>query len=236
MVRLRIAPGPAEAVATAVEVLSRWIDPEHLRLGGGTALEARWHHRDSTDLDFFVHGDHADAVFYGRADEMARDLADLATQGVVAPSDIRISQLRVVHFRVGTTPVSMGRTEMLHGDPSGDAEYSTGVSLASTRDILTKKIRERLGGNQIVTERDAYDFIVAGTEAPEDLRYAWRQTPEDRKRTALVMYRSLVGDDRLIAPVERRLVNPTYPVIAENLWQHALELLQSDLAHVPALR
>ena len=50
------------------------------------------------------------------------------------------------------------------------------------------------------------------------------------------MYRSLVGDDRLIAPVEQRLVNPTYPVIAENLWQHALELLQSDLAHVPALR
>ena len=56
MVRLRIAPEPAKAVVKAVEVLSRWIDPEHLRLGGGTALEARWHHRDSTDLDFFVLG------------------------------------------------------------------------------------------------------------------------------------------------------------------------------------
>ena len=56
--RLKLHPSPAAAVGTAVRVLSEWIPVERLRLGGGTALEARWRHRSSTDLDFvFCPGD-----------------------------------------------------------------------------------------------------------------------------------------------------------------------------------
>lgn len=230
MVRLPIAPGPAKAVGRAVEVLSRWIDPQHLRLGGGTALEARWHHRGSTDLDFFVHGDHADAVFYECAEQMVQDLVELAQQGVVAPTGIRMTERRVVHFRIGGTPVSMGRTETLYGDPSGEAETTTGVRLSATEDILTKKLRDRLGGNQIVTERDAYDFIVSRTETPDALMVAWRETPEDRRLNALDMYRSMSA-----ALAAQQLIDPAYPHVADRLWEYAVDLFASELEHIPPL-
>ena len=235
LVRLRIAPEPARAVGTAVEILSRWIDPAHLRLGGGTALEARWHHRGSTDLDFFVHSDHADAVFYERADQMVQDLVELAEQGMVAPVGIRMTERRVIHFRIDATPVSMGRTEVLHGDPSGEAETTTGVQLAATEDVLTKKLRDRLGGNQIVTERDAYDFIVARTKTPDALMVAWRATPEDRRLNALDMYRSLTDGHTSAALTSQQLIDPAYPNVADHLWEYAADMFASGLEHIPPL-
>ena len=235
MVRLSIAPEPAKAVGRAVEVLSRWIDREHLRLGGGIALEARWHHRDSTDLDFFVHSDYGDTVFYEYADQMVRHLVELAHERMVAPIGIRMTERRVLHFRIGDTPVSVGRTETLHGDPSGELEAITGVQLSATEDILTKKLRDRLGGNQIVTERDAYDFIVARTLAPDALRYAWRETPEDRRLNAADMYRSLVAGDTLTTLAGQQLIDPAYPQVADHLWEYAADLFDSGLALTPPL-
>ena len=37
-----------------VNILRRATGPEKLVLGGGALLEALWHHRRSTDIDFFV--------------------------------------------------------------------------------------------------------------------------------------------------------------------------------------
>ncbi len=90
--RLQLDPSPAKAVGTAVDVLSRWIDGEHLRLGGGTVLEARWHHRSSSDLDFFTLAEHADIVFYERFEQIAKDLTELASAGTVADRDIQLER------------------------------------------------------------------------------------------------------------------------------------------------
>ena len=35
-------------------MLGRWFDLDGVVIGGGTALEARWHHRRSTDIDLFA--------------------------------------------------------------------------------------------------------------------------------------------------------------------------------------
>ena len=70
--RLKIHPAPARAVRTAVAVLSEWIGIEHVRLGGGTALEARWHHRTSTDLEFFALGRHALTTSSGHPPKICR--------------------------------------------------------------------------------------------------------------------------------------------------------------------
>ena len=160
-------------MGAAVEVLSRWIDIEHLRLGGGTVLEARWHQRSSTDLDFFTLAEHADTVFYERFDQIAEELTELALAGTISPRDIRLVQRKILHFHIGSTPVSWGSTEFFHGDPRDEVERETGVALSGNRDILAKKLLDRLVGNQLATEQDAYDFAVARTEAPDDLAYAW---------------------------------------------------------------
>ena len=92
--RLSIHPGPARSVDAAVRVLSGWIDVEHLRLGGGTALEARWHHRASTDLHFFAQGAHVDTLFYERAEDMVQNLEGLAVEGAISSQDIRLNGVR----------------------------------------------------------------------------------------------------------------------------------------------
>ena len=223
---------------TAVEVLSRWIGIEHLRLGGGTALEARWHHRSSTDLDFFTLSEHADIVFYERLDEMTKDLTELALTGTISNRDIRLVQRKILHFRVGDTPVSWGSTELLHDDPRDEVEHQTGVFLSGNKDILAKKLDHRLVGNQLATERDAYDFAVARTEAPDDLAYAWDILPTHKKTTVVDVYAELAAAgwqearhrDRL-----RPLVGVRHEGIAVDLWAHVHRMFESDLTYTPPL-
>ena len=228
---LDIHPVPARAVEAAVRILSAWIDVEHLRLGGGTALEAHWHHRASTDLDFFAHGTHADALFYERAEDMVADLERLAVDGAISSRNIRLTGRNIIHFHIGDTPVSLGRTDMFHDDPCEEVEAKTGVVLSGIKDILAKKMCDRLGHNQLATERDAYDFIVARTKAPDDLAYAWRMMSGFMKEAATGMYRELAQD----AGPALELDDARYGNIAAGLWRHVVRMFESDLEYAPPL-
>ena len=233
--RLHIHPAPARAVRAAVDVLSKWIDIEHLRLGGGTALEARWHHRTSTDLDFFTLGRHADTVFYERLDDMKADLAEAALDGVISDQGIRVTARTIVHFRVGNTPVSFGRVDVFHSDPRDEAEYATGVILSGTRDILAKKLYNRLGCNQLATERDAYDFAVARTAAPDDLAYAWALMSTEMRTSTLDLCREHAQGGAANQMAMRELAETRYGDVAANVWQHVVRMLESDLEYIPPL-
>lgn len=228
--RLPIQPGPAKAVGTALDVLSRWIDSENLRLGGGTALEARWHHRSSTDLDFFALSEYADVVFYEHFHRVLEDLEQLARDGVVATEGMRMTGRTIVHFRVGDTPVSFGRVDVFHGDPADEVEYASGVVLSGTRDILAKKMYNRLGSNRLATERDAYDFAVARTKAPDDLTYAWGLMPAYMKEVAVGLCRERAERG---PPLE--LDEARYAPIARDVWGHVVRMFESDLKYVPPL-
>ncbi|MYA17579.1 MAG: nucleotidyl transferase AbiEii/AbiGii toxin family protein [Gammaproteobacteria bacterium] len=228
--RLPIQPGPAKAVRTVMDVLSRWIDTKHLRLGDGTALEARWHHRSSTDFDFFALSEHADVVFYERFDHVLADLELLARDGVVPTEGMRMTGRTIVHFRVGETPVSFGRVDIFHGDPADEVEYASGVVLSGTRDILAKKMYNRLGSNRLATERDAYDFAVARTKAPDDLTYAWGLMPEYMKEIAAGLCRERAERG---SPLE--LDEARYAPIARDVWGHVVRMFESDLEYVPPL-
>ena len=172
--RLRLDPAPAKAVAKAVGILSEWLPVEHLRLGGGTALEARWHHRSSTDLDFFY-----------------------------SPGTNRPSALFLKDFD-------------------------------DIRMDLHRLVRDnRLGINRIATQRDAYDFAVARTLAPDDLAYAWSAMTEDMKETAVATYREFAEGEA--EPRSRALQRPGYVGIASDLWKHVLRMVETELEYVPPL-
>ncbi len=234
-VRLRIDSPPARAVGTAVDILSAWMPVEHLRLGGGTALEARWHHRASTDLDFSFTPATApsNSLFLKDFDGIRSDLLRLARDGVIASDSVVMVGTHHIQFMVGEVPVSFVGTEMFHGDPRDEAEYETGVILGSSRDILTKKMYNRLGVNRLATERDAYDFAVARTLAPDDLLYAWSTLTDDMKQDTLAAYRDLAeGDNRGLS---QALVKPKFERIARQVWQQVLRMMESDLEYVPPL-
>ncbi|MDE0038288.1 MAG: nucleotidyl transferase AbiEii/AbiGii toxin family protein [Gammaproteobacteria bacterium] len=234
-VRLRLDPAPARAVGTTVSILSAWLPVEHLRLGGGTALEARWHHRASQDLDFsFSPGTgRSGSLFLKDFDGIRMDLRALARDGVVAMDSVVMVGTNHVQFMVGDVPVSFVGTDRFHGDPRDEVECQTGVILGSTRDILTKKMYNRLGVNRLATERDAYDFAVARTLAPTDLAYAWSTLTDDMKRNTLAAYRDLAEGENQPRPLA--LVKPRFERIARQVWQQVLWMMESDLEYVPPL-
>lgn len=234
-VRLRLDPAPARVVGTAVDILSAWLPVEHLRLGGGTALEARWHHRSSTDLDFsFAAGTGPSrSLFLKDFHDIRTDLYGLARDGVIATDSVVMVGTNHIQFMVGDVPVSFVGTEMFHGDPRDEVEYQTGVILGGTRDILTKKMYNRLGVNRLATERDAYDFAVARTLAPADLAYAWSTLTDDMKRNTLAAYRDLAEGDS--QPRPQALVKPKFDHIACQVWQQVVWMIESNLEYVPPL-
>lgn len=206
-----------------------------MRLGGGTALEARWHHRSSTDLDFFFSPGEApsSALFHKDFDGLRMDLHRLVRDGVIAQEGILLNGRDHIQFRIGGTPVSLVRTQSFHSDPREEVEYETGVTLSGTRDILAKKMFNRLGINRITTERDAYDFAVARTLAPDDLAYAWAIMSDDMKQGAIRAYRDLAdGGTRTDS---QALTDPEYSHIAADLWHRVYRLLDSDFDFVPPL-
>lgn len=122
--------------------------------------------------------------------------------------------------------------EGFHDDLQREVESRTNVLLSPTRDILTKKMVNRFLVNGLPTERDAFDFLVAQTKAPEDLKYAWLQVPAPDRNTLAAAYRerSLRGTG---ASDARLLANPAYAELANELWLHAHRMMESNLEYVP---
>ena len=234
-VSISLPDPPGGKMPDAVRILSRWIDPSELRLGGGTVLAARWHHRNSTDLDFFATGDAIDTLFYQDLDGVLQDMVNLAKAGVIGSETMRETNRTVLHFDIGGTPVSIGRVEGFHDDLQAEVESKTNVLLSPTRDILTKKMVNRFLVNGLPTERDAFDFLVAQTRAPDDLKYAWLQVPAPDRNTLAAAYRerSLRG---IGASDARLLANPDYSELADELWLHAYCMMESNLEYVPVGR
>lgn len=234
-IRLTISNKPASVIKDAVAILGQWIDPTLLRLGGGTALAARWHHRTSTDLDFFSASEEADSLFYKRHPQMMADLVKLASDGRISSRGLRMTELTVVHFEIDDIPISCARTDVIHGDSLDEIEAKTGVVLSSNDDILTKKLRSRVASNHEVTVRDTYDFLVATKRDRSALKSAWFGLHEEMKINVIELFREMRNstDPMQMASGPRGLVDSEYPELIHDLWGHALRLFASDLEYQP---
>ena len=164
---LDLAPGPAEIFEAVRKPLGDHLGGEHLlRLGGGTALEARWHHRHSTDVDFFVEA--ADYKrLYQRREQLRADLERLSPQSV----EIQAGFTRIILEDGGEATI--GSSDAVTADPaSTDTVRGTKVVLETSAEILGKKLRYRLIGNAIIVPRDLYDLAVARHYDPDALQTA----------------------------------------------------------------
>lgn len=99
-------------------------------------------------------------------------------------------------------------------------------------------MRDRLGGNRLVTERDAYDFAVARTKAPDDLAHAWQTMDSHAKASAIALYRETAAADlpRHGNANAQALADVRYPGLAADLWSQVARMLDSNLEYVPPLR
>lgn len=90
MAEYHLPEGPAELLETARRTIGKYLGGEHhLRLGGGTALAARWGHRHSTDVDLFVTPKAFKGLFENR-DAFRRELYAMVAQ----PASILAKKIR----------------------------------------------------------------------------------------------------------------------------------------------
>ena len=233
LMRLQIHQQPRASVLIAKRILARLIDLDEVFLGGGTTLEARWHHRESTDLDFFSTGEAVDTLFYRDQQKLESVLKEFGDLGLISDRNVVRLDSAVLHFQIGHTPVSLGRTDEIHGF-SDEVEHESGIRLSSTEDILTKKLYNRLCLNGLATERDAYDFVVARTFDPKSLAYAWDYIGGVHRENVKLHLDSVI-ENPLEEGEGRRVRAPAYPLLSENVWTEVSKLFQSDLEYMPKL-
>ena len=143
---------PADAILERLgpPLLQTW-DRDDVRIGGGPALAARWHHRRSTDIDLWVAPD-----LFRRAGEDFRNLAIEAGAANVRSGRGWLNGL----FPEGEFSIST--TEPLL-DPGIGAEREArfGLPLESVPEILARKLALRMYGNGEFVSRDFYDICTA---------------------------------------------------------------------------
>lgn len=169
MANLDLPTGPAELLERVRKPLGHRLGGEHkMRLGGGTALAARWQHRHSTDVDLFVDAADYEKLFKGEQ-RFRSDLelhAPSARNIVIEPGFARIVLTDGGEISVSTSP-------SLTAHPvSGDSVRGTSVPLETTAEILAKKLRYRMIQNAQIVPRDLYDISSARWRDPKALQTA----------------------------------------------------------------
>ncbi|MCY3541891.1 MAG: nucleotidyl transferase AbiEii/AbiGii toxin family protein [Gammaproteobacteria bacterium] len=186
-------------------------------LGGGTVLEARWHHRLSTDVDLFTN----EKGMFEFIDPFIR----LANSDDWLNRGIRIEQTFAATGVIGNTPHG---EFSIHGNPNifsnartEEEIEGTGIFAQSTPEILLRKIRARMLRTALYYSRDAYDVVVATLYAPNELKLVLDSLN--------VLEKDSLEFDRNRSDLQIRdledLIQPKFPQIVDDLQYFLFDVL-----------
>ena len=236
--RVQLHAGPREAIEPAIDMLGRWFHLGGVIIGGGTALEARWHHRRSTDLDLFAPVPYLSSLMKVPRDQIDRELQDRAAPSLQVNASVGATHVQCL---VAGVPVSLSGTRgFWTEDHDPCVEASTGVPLAASADILLRKMQGRTLAQGRAVARDAYDFVVAQALDPVSFRDAIAHLDEEQAEVIAETFDVLANTP---PRTEGRGVEaPAYPAILQRgLWKLAAQVFrhpQRDLniAHIASQR
>ena len=159
----------AAVVARFAGRVERFFPAGSLRMGGGTVLQARWGHRQSTDADLFC-----DPAIYSRVvrqhgPAIERAIREIADRG--EEMGTFVDQM-ATFSRIEGTEITLLPAVPLVGLETGHRVPGTSVATDSSADILAGKLVHRLGGAAVVEPRDLFDLLVAERHDPNALRQA----------------------------------------------------------------
>lgn len=217
--------GPREAIESGVATLRQWFDLDCAELGGGTALEAKWHHRRTTDLYLFLPVRTLAQVAKTPMDIVTRQFAEFAADTKVADGEFHLTRTHV-RFPVagrGSTPISLSGTNGLwQHDNNPCFEEQTGIALSANADILLRKMQGRVVAQGRPVVRDAYDFVVAKALDYDAFRDAYAQLDAADVDAVVAAYSALVGSPP--ATEGRSLADPKYTaILLKDVWQMAID-------------
>ncbi|MCY3745511.1 MAG: nucleotidyl transferase AbiEii/AbiGii toxin family protein [Acidobacteria bacterium] len=205
MTALTLPVGPAALLErTRLHLAAHLGGEHHLVLGGGTALIARWAHRWTHDLDFFI-----EPASYSRLhDNRIAFERDVRTAGAVRQLDVRPHNAIIVFEDGGEISINTTRP-YTHNPKSADIVQGTEVMLETTTEILARKIGGRILGNNTFVPRDLYDIAVARDLDPDGLDQTLRCFTPNRLQEIADELRSLPPGWITTHPAP--LVAPTHP-------------------------
>lgn len=225
MSELDLPDGPAQLLEAVRRPLADHLGGErNIRLGGGTALAARWAHRHSTDVDLFV-GDDAYAKLFRNSHQFTDDIeghCGMVEQLGVGPG------YTIIALRDGE--ITVLATRSLTDKPvSRDTVRGTRIAVESTAEILAKKLTHRVATHHIFVPRDLYDIAVARRLDPEALHTALATIPppslDDVRHALALLPRDWAARHR------KPLLQPAHPQDAINsvaIVQRVIERYLSD--------
>ena len=204
-------------------MLGRWFDLAGVVIGGGTALEARWHHRRSTDLDLFAPLPYLSSLMTVPRDQIETELHRLGQ-----PSDRFNAAVGATHLQcvVAGVPISLSGTRGFWKDDHDPCvEASTRMPLAPSADILLRKMQGRTLAQGRALARDAYDFVIARALDPISFRDAIAHLDEGEAEIIAETFEILA--DTPPRTEGRGVEAPAYPAVLEQgLWNLASEVFR----------
>ena len=155
---------PADAILEQVApLLLQTFASKDIAIGGGTALAARWCHRQSTDIDMTVPHD----MFIGVRVQLAERLTASSLTGIRHGQDWLNGETTEGEFSIATIAPLLP-----HPSVPSDHETMFGLLLDPTSEILARKLRLRIYGNGEFVSRDFYDICTAAERDPVALDQA----------------------------------------------------------------
>ena len=202
-------------------------DMNKIVLGGGTVLAMHWHHRISTDLDYFLNtrtltGGETIALIR----KAANYLEDASTKDTIHSLETAPYHLK---FKIDETEIFLFTLPELISDPTSHHEKNTSLKLENIPEILGKKLAGRIMNLGAFAQRDFYDFCVACHKTPDSFSTALNTL----NRKQLIQIADEVKDWRnspLIRQAEKNkpLIEPVYRELADNLWRLSEDVIRHN--------
>lgn len=233
MAEYDLPAGPAELFEAVRDTLGEYLGGQHnMRLGGGTALAARWAHRHSTDVDLFI-----GLARYERLFKERRAFRDHARRHLGALAVDIDSGLATMHFRQDDQlrEVTLATSPSLTRLPSSsDTVRNTAVPLEATAEILAKKLHYRMFLQGRLLPRDLYDLAIASEQDPGPLRAALNAVDTSDLQEIQAQLHSL--PERWLANHGQPLIRPASQRAASNAVRITKEIIADGLRSRPPSR
>jgi len=226
MAEYDLPAGPAGLFEAVREAFGEHLGGEdRMRLGGGTALAARWAHRHSADVDL-VTDQESYVRLWERRDAFVRAIIHRAGPMEVL-TVLRWNTKIVLHGgREVTLFTSLPQTD---NPRSEDTVRGTRVPLETNAEILAKKLWGRMLDSRKLLARDLYDFAVARHHDPAAVKAAMKNIGVSDLRQLKHELTSL-GEGWTQRANQRALIRPAYteeakdpaPFVAEQVLREIL--------------
>ena len=195
------------------DVVSQYTAPNQIEVGGGSVLEARWQHRESTDIDLFT--TRARMREWAACGTLTRMCRALAMAGAT---------VNTCNAAAGWAKGKLGGTEWSLGasawakDPGKNA-YDEGFRAMETQAIIAAKLFGRIAATPTASVghiprklvlRDAYDLAVLPSCAPGVLDAVLAEaSPDELHRVWITLDAT---DTRALKEDYQKLIRPRYKV------------------------